>query len=894
MQRDHPICLLLDASDDIAFLLDDDFHVVTCNRRAAEKAEASPASLEGCAYEEILHRCGAEECNVQQHMGKLGECLRKDAPVVYENAWAGIDWRSTFKPLDAQDGKRFLAVFITDISRENAMRAELEQSARFQQILLDGLSLPVFYKNIDSVYQGCNKAFEAMIGKPRSRIIGHSVFNMGYDEELARKYHARDQALFNSNAETQQYEGRVTWHDGTVHDVVFAKRIYRDAQGRKAGLIGAVFDITDRKRAEHALSEREANLSLIVETMTDCVWLLDRDFNFTYITPSSQSLIGRTPDELLGQNLFELLTPASVSSVRQQIGEHLKRIAAGQVEPETIRHVLQFVHADGSWRWMEVVTKPLVEKGRMTGCLGVTRDYQQAQQALEGLRQSERRFKAIFAAANIGICITNIGSGRNMLCNGHLAVMLGYDLYELQDMEIAALFPVDRRKAVMREYERRVRGETGYSPEVPFTRKNGEVIYFDVSSVHIDMDGPCLISFMVDVTDRQRYIKQLQVSKEAAESANKTKNTFLANMSHEIRTPLNGILGMTQLIAEAGVPQEQQVILDNIKMCGESLLGILSDVIDISRIEAGMLIIQNKPIDLHALVRTMAAMHKVDASRKKLDLSCRIADNVPQWMYGDALRLRQIVGNLLGNAIKYTESGEISVLLSRREQNGRAILVLTVGDTGIGISRHDRKNIFETFYKVENGKGKVHDGTGLGLAIVARLVKLIDGRIDGQGSRFNVMLPLHPATPPEPAPAPTPPATPAAQEQQLRFDRILIVEDEPVSCMLLERLASRFTGNLDVACNGREALESFQRHRQPVILMDVNMPVMDGYETTRAIRRQAQPEHQPVIVALTAYAMQGDEDACLEAGMNDYLTKPINIKALTAMLKKHHRRSVQE
>ncbi|MCX7379390.1 MAG: ATP-binding protein [Alphaproteobacteria bacterium] len=391
-----------------------------------------------------------------------------------------------------------------------------------------------------------------------------------------------------------------------------------------------------------------------------------------------------------------------------------------------------------------------------------------------------------------------------------------------------------------------------------------------------------------------RQWRGLSAARHAAQAATVAKSAFLATMSHEIRTPMNGVIGSVSLLAQTPLSAEQKRMVDTIDSCGTALLALIDDVLDISRIDSGRVELEDRPFDPRALANSAADILALRARDRGIDLQVQVAPEVPAMLHGDGARLRQVVVNLLSNAVKFTDQGGVALRLEVAGEQLR----LSVQDTGIGISLQAQANLFDDFTQADASISRRFGGTGLGLAISRRLVTAMGGTIGvdsspGQGSLFHVMLPLRPAAPPpaavEPklaapvapvAPAhPAPPLPPATAPL-----RVLVAEDTRVNQEVIRGLLEHRGHHPTVVPDGEEAVLAAQQNRYDLVLMDMQMPRLDGLGATRAIRALPGPASRVRIVALTANSFAHDREACLAAGMDGFMAKPITLERLDAAL----------
>jgi CheY-like chemotaxis protein/nitrogen-specific signal transduction histidine kinase len=380
--------------------------------------------------------------------------------------------------------------------------------------------------------------------------------------------------------------------------------------------------------------------------------------------------------------------------------------------------------------------------------------------------------------------------------------------------------------------------------------------------------------------------RELAAARDQALEASRSKSQFLANMSHEIRTPMNGVLASTELVLDTGLTSEQRELISACHVSGQQLLAILNDILDLSRCESGKLVLEQVPFDLHSEVTGAMKLYNVIAQQKGVALNLWWSEAAPEWVRGDPTRLRQVLGNLMSNALKFTDDGSVSLSVSRDSDNSaRARMRFIVEDTGIGIPAETLPNLFSPFVQGDGSTTRRYGGTGLGLAICKQLVVLMGGSIEvhsepGKGSRFVVQVEFERADPVQKV------ADRVTGRASLpRRLHVLVAEDNPVNQLVAQRILERHGCSVDVVATGTAAVLQHQVEKYDLILMDCQMPELDGYEAARRIRTANRQVRVPII-ALTAQAFPDDRERCLAAGMDDYVSKPINAAQFIATVRR--------
>jgi PAS domain S-box-containing protein len=629
-----------------------------------------------------------------------------------------------------------------------------------------------------------------------------------------------------------------------------------------------------------ALRESESKLRSLFSSMTDIILVMNAEGRYVDIAPTRTDLLYRPPAELVGRTLHELF-PADKADFYMQI----IRRALDSEDTVTVDYPMPI---DGRTYWFTAN----VTRFSPSTVMWVARDITDRKLAEKALRSSEERFRFILNDIS-HIAIQGFDQERRVIFWNEASERLyGYAESEAMGQRIEDLIiPEDLRDRFIRDVAAWIRDGRRMSEEECVLRhkEGGQVPVF---SAHVIYEASAehreLFRVDMDLAPIREVQRELVKARDRAEAASQAKSEFLANMSHEIRTPLNGILGMLELLGSTSLSGEQEEYVENAVTASGRLTRLLSDILDLSRIESNKLSIQNDRFSMRELLDAVRDLFALEARGKGLRLELAMEEGMPEFFVGDEHRLRQVLFNLVGNALKFTTSGGVEVRVWSVAGGIRPDRVLfTVEDTGVGIDPEHVRRIFEPFVQVGGSYVRGHQGAGLGLAIVKRLVELMGGSVaidsaPNQGTLIHFCLPLVSVAGSAEAPGEQAPETIA----MLSGLRVLLTEDDPINQLATRRLLEKAGARVILAVTGVQVLELLAGNDFDVVLMDIQMPEMDGVTATRAIRASSElgARARVPIVALTAYAMKEELEEFLQAGMNACLAKPVGVEGITTVL----------
>ena len=762
-----------------------------------------------------------------------------------------------------------------------------------------------------------NKAVSAVIGYTQEELQSLSISNLmdivhPSDQERIFK---SIESILSGNLPSTRQEFRVIRKDGSIRwvDALESSIKYQD----RPALLFAYLDITERKRAEEALRESEEKYRNLVERANDAIIII-QDGLIKYANSRSGVIWDSPVEEIVGKSFTDYIYP---NELPQIVERYRRRMANEYVEP-TYETILG--RKNGSKIFVELNAGLITFQGKPAD-LVIVRDITGRRQAEEErnrlqsqIEKERNKLKTLIESIPDEVWFCDANGNYNLL--NEVAVRR-LDLNRARNTELKLndslpkleILYLDGRPRPIKESPlfRSLKGEILKGEEMVRHPLTNEIRYRQFNSAPISGENGLItgaIAIIRDITELKQMEEELRKAKEeleqrveqrtaelvkakeAAEAAVEAKAAFLANMSHELRTPMNAVIGMTSILLDEDLTPKQRDYVAIARNGGEAMLALICNLLDYTGVEKEKVTLEHQQFSLRDCVEESLEQVSIHAKNKGLNLAHTIKFGTPNTFMGDPGRLRQVLVNLLSNAVKFTDEGEVSVSISSKDIGARMHqLHFSIKDTGIGVPKERMDQLFKPFSQVETTISRKRDGAGLGLAICKGLVELMGGTIwakseVGKGSTFYFTIEAEVVQD-----MPTRSETPAKSIENLAQQhplRILVAEDNPSNQRVFVEMLKRMGYTADAVADGREVIEALESRPYDLVFMDVRMPEMDGLLATKEIRR-LWPSNGPKIIAITAYALEGDQEKCLEAGMDDYIAKPVQIGKLAEILKKN-------
>ncbi|WP_413406179.1 PAS domain S-box protein [Paenibacillus amylolyticus] len=655
--------------------------------------------------------------------------------------------------------------------------------------------------------------------------------------------------------------------------------------GKSVQIVSISRDITQHKDADRRLRESRQRYRSLFEHNPAAVYSLNLEGKYSAVNSKLVQMLDIPRNKLIGQSFLSNLDKCEV-----QYGKHYFDMVK-QGEPQY--YETRIVNSSGRKIEVSVTNVPIIVDKEMVGVYGIVSDITERKEYTERIQELSKQHELILNTVTEGIYGLD-ADGITMFMNPAAASMFGYEAKEFIGKNSHPIIHHTRADGSHLPQEECpihmtvLDGQRRSIKEDVFWRKDGSSFLVQYQVTPIIEQGQIQGAVVVfnDVTGEREIVR----AKETAELAAQAKSEFLSMVSHEIRTPMNGIVGMTELLIGTDLSEEQREYAEIIRDSGDALLNILNDILDFSKLESGKMALAYEPFALRKMLEQVAELFKPRADEKHLEIRYRLNPSIPEFMVGDAIRIRQILVNLVGNALKFTDQGsiEVAVDIIKGRKPEDSVLDFAVQDTGIGIPADKLDQLFQSFSQLHPVINRKYGGTGLGLVISKRLVEIMGGSIsvesiEGEGSTFRFAVPAA--------------SVDASAEQtasQFHHDRtrqsdkvamrILVAEDHPVNRKILREYLEKLGYHADVCTNGVEAIDAISQNAYDIVLMDIHMPVMDGLKATDLLRRLIPQDRIPPIIAVTGNAKREDKEACLEMGMRDFISKPVMLSELKRVL----------
>ena len=770
--------------------------------------------------------------------------------------------------------------------RASLAQAQIEETHRIEDAIITSLGEVIYtFDTAGDIFRWRGNVAPLLGFDPPAEGESREAWTARIHEDDAARY---GEALGNAVAQSQQMqlEYRVRRPDGSLRWVLDRSHPIPLSDGR-IHLVGSLIDLTARHTAEETLR-------LFFEETATAHVAFDGD-TIVDANPAALSLFAADGQQALASRQIWDLWPRRQPTNALSAEAWSSHVLAA-MESSVSHFEWRFTRLDGAFVDCDVFLRKATLRSRPV-LLMACYDISPTKQAQARLIESEQRFRDVSDAA--GEFIWEVDrEGKYVYASRRVMDVLGITPEQLVGRSPFEFVPEEDIEAVHKaslEFHDADRPFRNFEHRVK--RADGSILVLSISGVPIHDAAGELVGYRgasLDITQHREYERELLLQKEAAEAADRAKSNFLAMMSHEIRTPLNSVLGFADLVLDSHLTAQQREHIQTIKSSGDALLVLLNDILDFSKIESGRMEMEIRPADLPRCIREVMDLYQLSAASKHLKLTTDIAPDLPRYVLTDWARLRQILLNLVGNAVKFTHEGGVQVKAALlTDPENRCSFRIVVSDTGIGITPEQRERLFKPFSQADSSTTRRFGGTGLGLAISRRLATLLGGELglledNRPGSSFYVQLPAHIPTQAEVDTLLQEPGAEAPAAALRAFSglgpHVLVVDDNTLNRRLTSHLLNELGAETSVASSAVECFEKLAEGGIDIVLMDVQMPVMDGLDATRHIRSLGDYDSLPII-ALTADAMVGDRERCIEAGMNDYLTKPLRREELLRVVR---------
>jgi PAS domain S-box-containing protein len=848
----------------------------------------------------------AFERSVREHLPFEAEAHGRRA----DGEWRFMGSRAQprFSPAGEFMGHIGLCADITE--RRRAAQALLESEERFRAVFEHAPS-GICVTGMDGRFIQVNMAFCRMVGYSEQELLGMPWSALTHPDDLESSLRTKGKISRNPGG-WEEAEKRYIHRNGSVVWVRIRLAVVLDSDAVPLCHLVHVEDITERRRAEQALQESEERFRIMADSCPIGIWVTDPQGETQFANGTYRNFCGIASDQVDQDQWKRLIHPDDGP-------EFLKAFDRALKDHKPFMAVWRLRRADGEWRWIEShAASRFSPDGEFLGLVGASKDITDRRQAEQALKASEEKFRQLAENIHEVFWMVNAAGAEILYISPAYEQIWGRSCQSLNENPMDWLDAIHSgdRERVREIFAKQMQGEF-VEMEYRIWTPDGQEKWIRNRSFPIRNESgqfTRIAGISEEITEQKRYESELIRAREDADAANRAKSRFLANMSHEIRTPMNGVVGMNQLLLETSLTPEQRHFVEVAQDSGRTLLTLIDDILDLSKIETGKMVLENASFNLSHIVEDVARLLSLQAHAKELRLDVRVSPKIPRLLRGDAHRLRQVLTNLAANAVKFTERGAVTLhaTLESARPSG-ATVRFSVADTGIGISQEQIPGLFSPFVQADASTTRRYGGTGLGLTISKQLVERMGGAIGvesrpGEGSTFWFTATFEHAAAVEPEPRtgrttvpddsglrragpdvsdPGAISIPSPQgssgELRSRHDeRILVAEDNFTNREVILAQLRKLGYIAHAVSNGAEAVDTVQHGGYDLVLMDCAMPVMDGYEATHRIR---QSEHARIpIIALTASAMAPDRERCLVAGMDDYLAKPVELPRLEKTL----------